>query len=252
MKTKYIALLVSILGSSLSLGATISGLTSAYTKGSTTYDGSNGDTLTVSSPTSLPVATTGNWTIAFTVSNLAVTSDSNVGILFTYNTSKYTNLEGIGYQLTASGDLSLCVGGFNYNGGTAASSPWKTQTLSGYSSDQDLTIFYTLSGGNVTISTILGNDASTLASLDDLASGAGFTGETMTQLNLSAKDTSANTWTVPNGVTGQYTLENLDVYSAILTEEQMKEYAVGVVPEPTTATLSLLGLGALLVRRRRA
>ena len=74
----------------------------------------------------------------------------------------------------------------------------------------------------------------------------------MTQLNLSAKDTSANTWTVPNGVTGQYTLENLDVYSAILTEEQMKEYAVGVVPEPTTATLSLLGLGALLVRRRRA
>lgn len=253
MKTKYIALLVSILGSSLSLGATISGLTSAYTKGSTTYDGSNGDTLTVSSPTSLPVATTGNWTIAFTVSNLAVTSDSNVGILFTYNTSKpYTNLEGMGYQLTASGDLSLCVGGFNYNGGTAASSTWKTQTLSGYSSDQDLTIFYTFSGGNVTISTILGNDTATLASLDNLASGAAFSGENMTQLNLSAKDTSGDTWTVPDGVTGQYTLENLDVYSAILTEDQMKEYAVGVVPEPATATLSLLGLGALLVRRRRA
>ena len=32
----------------------------------------------------------------------------------------------------------------------------------------------------------------------------------------------------------------------------MKEYALSAVPEPAAASLGLLGLGILLVRRRRA
>lgn len=130
MKTKYFALLIAAMGSSLSLGASISNLESAYSKNSTVYNGTNGDTLNVSTPTTLNVNADGSWTMAFTVSNLTATSDSNVGLLFTYNTTKsYYNLEGMGYQLAEDGTLTLNVGGFNYNRGTAASSPWENANV---------------------------------------------------------------------------------------------------------------------------
>lgn len=71
--------------------------------------------------------------MAFTVSNLTATSDSNVGLLFTYNTTKsYYNLEGMGYQLAEDGTLTLNVGGFNTTENRCLL-PWKTQTFSGYS-----------------------------------------------------------------------------------------------------------------------
>ena len=253
MKTKYFALLIAAMGSSLSLGASISNLESAYSKNSTVYDGTNGDTLDVSTPTTLNVNANGSWTMAFTVSNLTATSDSNVGLLFTYNTTKpYYNLEGMGYQLAEDGTLTLNVGGFNYNGGNAASSPWKTQTFSGYSASTPLTLFYTFNRGNVSISAMLGDDTSKLTTLGDLSSGATFNSVTMTQINFSAKDASGNTWSAPNGITGKYTLNNFDLYTAVLTEDQMKEYALSAVPEPAAASLGLLGLGIFLMRRRRA
>lgn len=112
MKTKYLAVLIAAMGSSLSFGASIDGLDAAYSKNLTVYDGTSGDTLSVSSPTTIGVNYTGNWTMAFTISGLGATSDSNVGLLFTYNTGSYQNLEGLGFQLTESGDLTLCAGGF--------------------------------------------------------------------------------------------------------------------------------------------
>lgn len=56
----------------------------------------------------------------------------------------------------------------------------------------------------------------------------------------------------PNGITGEYTLNNFDLYTAVLTEDQMREYALSAVPEPAAASLGLLGLGIFLMRRRRA
>lgn len=253
MKTKYFALLIAAMGSSLSLGASISNLESAYSKNSTVYDGTNGDTLDVSTPTTLNVNANGSWTMAFTVSNLTATSDSNVGLLFTYNTTKpYYNLEGMGYQLAEDGTLTLNVGGFNYNRGNPASSPWKTQTFSGYSASTPLTLFYTFNRGTVSISAMLGDNTSTLTTLGDLSSGATFNSVTMTQINFSAKDATGNTWSAPNGITGEYTLNNFDLYTAVLTEDQMREYTLSAVPEPAASSLGLLGLGIFLMRRRRA
>ena len=213
MKTKYLALLIAAMGSSLSFGASIDGLDAAYSKDSTVYDGTSGDALTVSSPTTIGVNNTAHWTMAFTISGLGSTSESNVGLLFTYNTGSYKNLEGLGFQLSESGDLTLCAGGFAYNGGTN-SSPWKAQTFSDYSTSKPLTLFYTFNAGNVSISAMLGN--------------------------------------APNGITGEYTLNNFDLYTAVLTEDQMREYALSAVPEPAAASLGLLGLGIFLMRRRRA
>lgn len=99
---------------------------------------------------------------------------------------------------------------------------------------------------------MLGNDTSTLTTLSNLSSGAAFNGQNMTQINFSAKDATGNTWSAPNGITGEYTLNNFDLYTAVLTEDQMREYALSAVPEPAASSLGLLGLGIFLMRRRRA
>lgn len=99
---------------------------------------------------------------------------------------------------------------------------------------------------------MLGDNTSTLTTLGDLSSGATFNSVTMTQINFSAKDATGNTWSAPNGITGEYTLNNFDLYTAVLTEDQMREYALSAVPEPAASSLGLLGLGIFLMRRRRA
>ena len=47
-------------------------------------------------------------------------------------------------------------------------------------------------------------------------------------------------------------MNNFSLYTEVLTEEQMTAYALSSVPEPAAASLGLLGLGILLMRRRRA
>lgn len=219
MKTKYyITLLIAAMGSSLSFGGPISGLDSVYTKGTTTYNGQNADTLNVSTPTTLSLAGSGTWTMAFTISNLQETTENQVGLLFTYNTNHpYQNIEGVGYQWK-NNTLTLNVGGFNYNGGTVQTSPWKTQEITNYSSNTPLTLFYEYNNASVTIKAVLGEDVITL---NDLAgSGVKFRSNNLTQVNFSAKDTAGDTWSAPNGVTGSYTLNNFDVYTQQLTNEQ--------------------------------
>ena len=86
MKSTYLTLLAAVLGGSLSFAASINGMDSSYSKGYTIYDGNNGDTLNVSSP-SVPVHTGSGatpWTMALTISDLGTTSGTDVGLLFTW------------------------------------------------------------------------------------------------------------------------------------------------------------------------
>ena len=52
-----------------------------------------------------------------------------------------------------------------------------------------------------------------------------------------------------SGNTSDFTFSNIQLYSGVLSSEQIKSLSV---PEPTTATLSLLALAGLAARRRRA
>ncbi len=203
------------------------------------------------SSASLAVYSGGNkkWTLAFTLSDLGATNGSDVGILFTYNTSHpYYNLEGMGYKYV-DGVLTLCAGGFAYNGGDNASSPWKMQTYDGYLPTKPLSVFYTFNDCAVSVAV---SDGITVTQLGSIAgSGVKFASNTVSGFNFMQK-ASSNTWNPPNAVTGVFTLENLDVYTDVLTEAQMLEYATLPTPEPATASLGLLGLAALMMRRRRA
>ncbi|MFR4416112.1 MAG: hypothetical protein ACLT8E_01175 [Akkermansia sp.] len=67
-------------GSSLSFAASINGMDSSYSKGYTIYDGSNGDTLNVSSPPCRAYRLGATpWTMALTISDLGTTSGTDVG-----------------------------------------------------------------------------------------------------------------------------------------------------------------------------
>ena len=166
MKTKYFALLIAAMGSSLSLGASISNLESAYSKNSTVYDGTNGDTLDVSTPTTLNVNANGSWTMAFTVSNLTATSrfECRAAVYLQYRILLQSGRNGLSAGGRA-GTLTLNVGGFNYNGGKPASSPWNQRLP--VIPPAPLTLFYTFSRGTVSISAMLGNDTSTLTTLSN-------------------------------------------------------------------------------------
>ncbi len=63
MKTKYLALLIAAIGGSLSFGASIDGLDAAYSKATTVYNGTSGDTLSVSSPTTISLNNAYSWTM---------------------------------------------------------------------------------------------------------------------------------------------------------------------------------------------
>jgi hypothetical protein len=228
--------------------ATIDGLTPAYSKDGTTYTGSNGDSLTITTPSDMNLSGSGSWTIALTISGLQTTTDSEIGLLFTYNTSTYYNIEGLGYQLTNEGQLTICSGGFNYGGSGSGTSPFSTAILtSAYDASQPLSLFYTYENGKVAVSAVCGAGG-TVTSLTIGTEGVSFSSNNVTKINFSQKDTSGNTWSAPNGVAGVYTLQHADVYTSVLTNDQMIAYSV---PEPATATLSLLGLSSLFLRRRR-
>ncbi len=230
----------------------INDLTAAYSKETTTYTGTNADTLNVNGSTNLILhAGSPWWTMAFSVSNLAVTEVGEVGILFTLNTGSYKNIEGVGYTLTESGTLTLYSGGYSYGGSGTGNAPWAMTVLtSSYSASEPLTFFYYHHKDTIEV---MMSDGSTVTTFDSLKSTtASYADNSIVQVNFSAKDTSGTSWNVPNGVTGAYTLNDFNVYGQGLTEAQMKEYATSAsIPEPATATLSLLALAGLAARRRR-
>lgn len=257
MKKIYLALFAAFIAGTAAAHAAagITGLNPVYSKDSTIYTGSNPDTLVTGNPL---LETDGfhQWTIAFTVTDLAPTSGSDVGILFTYSIDGTRNYAGMGYQLDAGGNLTLAVGGWDYTGSGSGNSPWKTTTITGWSPDLPLTLFFTFNGGNVTISSMLGDDESSfISNVGGLNGNAGAAGKWLEQINFSAIEPGGGAqWGVPNGVNGQYTLNNFDIYMDLLSDAQKKEYArnaADAIPEPASATLGLLGFAALITRRHR-
>lgn len=258
MKKTSLFTLAAIAGiAGIANSAEIGGLNPIYSKDATIYTGDNPDKLPTSSPT-IFTDSGRQWTMAFTISDLSLTVGNNMAILFTYSSYESANEAGMGYQLDADGNLTLGVGGFDYTGSGGSNSPWKTASISNWTTNQPLTLFFNFDRGNISISYMVGDDESTYVSVFSGVSGeAAFEGHWIEDINFSAKDTGSSSypWNVPNGVTGQYTLNNFEIYDRLLTDDQKREYATSAadaIPEPATAALGLLGLGSLMMRRRRS
>ena len=110
--------------------------------------------------------------------------------------------------------------------------------------------FYTqLTGNNLSTFTFTGDDTSLKFYLDGVLIGS------MEHGFLPTDDTSLTGMQFGQQYGGQHQLTSAIIDNVIIWDRPLSQseiLALTTIPEPSTATLGLLGLGALMLRRRRA
>lgn len=164
----------------------------------------------------------------FVLSNLSTGAGKNA--LYTIHTNGYSGKNVIGLCLDSENSSNLT--------GVSANGQWsdnRNKDIAYPSSGAfTLTVAHTSGGTKVYID----------GELQQTISGLQYTGADHTIDQLNFGNTSAG----GNGV--NVTLEGLYIHNQTLSDEQVAAF-VRSIPEPTTATLSLLALAGLAARRRR-
>ncbi|MEG0837554.1 MAG: PEP-CTERM sorting domain-containing protein [Akkermansia sp.] len=195
--------------------------------------------------------------IALSFSNIAQSTNATdkQGLVF-FNTSSYANLAGIAYNYTGT-NLTISVGGFN--------EAWESFVINDFSETSSLSLFF----DHDHVVTSAGHPCSFYYSVDggDIVDPSvgfsdkfGFGTEKLTSISVGNKQTGTNNnWANnPSGggqigaiAQGDFTLDWLKGYDQNLTDAEKKELVSKSIPEPTTASLALLGLASLVLMRRR-
>ena len=146
--------------------------------------------------------------------------------------------------------LTICYSDNSAIRGTWNEATWNSNNTGGFRVGMDLGAFDSLNWDSASYATLVmsyGKDVGTtgvftLADYDGkLLSQVG--GEFYSGLTSSSFD--------PNTLKLHSAVTSARVYDAVMTADQAKSVGLSIIPEPATATLSLLALAGLAVRRRR-
>ncbi len=233
---------------------TFTDLTSSTTSGNVTLT-VNGTTATITaSDTSLYTSTDNQAqsSVSFTLNLTAILDALNSGSISGDEdtellTMNYGNANYTGLYLNSSGQLQTRWGSSVYDQGN-------TYTLFTY---DDTTSSYTIASGLNTTTLDDGTVVLALTYTQDMATRSGGTGakvydSTGTALITDSTLASSSNTTLSSITLNAAYITSASVDSSLLSASDAGAAAAALVPEPATATLGLLALGALALRRRRA
>lgn len=269
MKIKSISALLAVLGCSVSLGAT-----TTITDFSGLLGGTRQDGISLSGTNATATGTGGlslnNGSLDFTMTGATNRPNVNAGqsfsVALTFDLSTLDSATGstlFSAQFGTGADAFAGLFGAQYKDGGVHFGYWGTSQTNGKYGTTDPTISVTGNTGNLSVvwtKTSDNNvnldvylDSGKIGSITSNGGGINFSRQ-LEHLFVGGKGTT-NSGNITNSFTtsSDLTLEGMQIVTGgVMDEEAFKNYYNQLVPEPATASLSLLGLSVLMLRRRRS
>jgi len=205
---------------------------------------------------------TGNSAIALQISGIKQTSGSNKQAIAFFDVVgggyNYDNLYGFAYELKGT-SLTIYTGGFNQAG--SYGQQWDAFTISNFSENSTLSLFYNYSSSN-TVKTFhyAVDGGSIINSNSSYTGGFKFSSTYVDKITLGDLNTTSGdgTWASNGGGgtigaidKGEFTFDYINGYYGNLTDSEMQNLAMQAIPEPASSAFIGFGFAAMLLRRRR-
>lgn len=268
MKIKSLSTLLAILGCSVSLGATTTITDFSGLLGETPQDGIS-LSETNASATSTGGLSLNNGSLDFTMTGATnrpgIASGKQFSVALTFDLSTLNSATGstlFSAQFGGGGAFNGLFGA-QYKDGGVHFGYWGTSQTNGSYSTTDPVISVTGNTGNLSI--VWSKNSENKVGLDVYlndtkigsvlsSGGLTFSGKVLDHLFVGGKGTT-NSGSITDSFTSSsdLTLEGMQIVTdGVMNEKAFRNYYNQLVPEPATASLSLLGLSVLMLRRRRA
>lgn len=193
--------------------------------------------------------TNSNWSQAYAIYDL----DTNLTGAWKFTSDIYRYNSSAGFTITLVGlDKALAIGTKDYGSGTAYWGTTTNVTAKGYSFQDALG---DISGTQVTTSTEAAEGVFNYNQTAKIAASTALDADSNVILTLSIDGTAVATpYTTTINMGKNFTLDKISVWgdgANNASNWSVTGMTISSIPEPTTATLSLLALAGLAARRRR-